>query len=148
MIKETIQETIEQMSPHLVTYGLPSRQIKDATMLAEVVVFSAFRDKITKEKHAELLVLLNSEAKNKTSILQSVKQYLFKDLLKKGLVKSYKIELTDRLQMNSTSASTIAKSIMPAILQSIIAKTSKEIVNEKRLFSMINDTELQTSASK
>lgn len=148
MIKETIQQTVEQMSPQLVARGLASHQIKDATMLAELVVFSAFRDKITREKQAELLVLLNSESTPKISILQRVKQYLFKDLLEKGLVKSYKIELTDRLQMNSISASTIAKSLMPAILKSIITKTSKEIVNEKRLFSMINDTELQTAAAK
>jgi hypothetical protein len=148
MIKETIQQTIEQMSPHLVACGLASHQIKDATMLAEVVVFSTFRDKITKEKEKELLVLLNSESTPKISILQRVKQYLFKDLLEKGLVKSYKIELTGRLQMNSTYASTIAKSLMPAILQSIITITSKEIINEKRLFSMINDTGLKTAVSK
>jgi replicative DNA helicase len=140
MMKEVIDETITQMSEKLFSLGLSRYQLNDASLLIETVMLIAFRDRFINGKGKELLFILNDlGASGKTAFIDNFIQKLSKKVIEKKLIASYKITLTERLQMNNTSASLIANEVIPEILKSIIERFCRERIQESTLVKMINN---------
>jgi hypothetical protein len=140
MIKEIIDETLVQMNEKLYGWGLSRYQLNDASLLAETIVLLAFRDKLINRKEEELLSILNGiGTSGKAAFIHNFVQNLSKNIIEKRLIANYKIALTERLQMNSLSATTIAQATMPEILKSLIRKFSRGNINEENLSRVINN---------
>jgi hypothetical protein len=128
------------MSVKLISYGLQKVHLKDAETLAETALLVVFRDEIKKGKTQELLNLLNGhQAQGKIAFILNFLAGLFQKSMEEKLMLAYKLELTDKLQLNSTSAEIIAQTVMPAMLKLCVEVFSKTNTNAVSLAKMVND---------
>jgi hypothetical protein len=141
MIKSIVEEIMVSKSAEFFSLGLPSLHLKECAELAETIVLLTFRDKIVNGKGQDLLRLLNTgQSLGKMAFIQNALLEIARNSMERKLVDGYKIELINRLQVNSTSAASVSKAAMPGILQSIMKTFSNANINAKDLTKMIDDS--------
>lgn len=141
MIAQTVEETMEKMKMELSSIGLPCFHAKDAALLAERIILSAFREKIENGKTAVLVGLLaNKPAPGGIPFVQNFAHGISKQFMEKSLSSNFKNELIEKLQLNSSTAADVAQAVIPKVMKSLGEKFSKEAIGADGLAKLVNDS--------
>jgi hypothetical protein len=140
MIKTIVEDTMDAMEEKLISYGLLKTHLKDTEALAETTLLLFFRDKIINGETQELLNILNgSQALGGMAFVHNFLLDRSKKSMEKKLKNNYKEELSEKLQMNSTSAALVSHAVMPEIVKACIQVFSTANINARRLAKMVDD---------
>ena len=139
MIKQILEESGVQLSPKLISLGLPPFRVTEVLHLAESLIFKTFQKKVVEGHAADLLGVLNSKRSNgAVAFIQNFIHDRSVASFEKRLQHEYTLELINMLVMNSTFAGQVANITIPYLLDKIIVQFSKTGIDSEQLSSMIS----------